>query len=148
MKLAFFLMAAPLVFGQSAEKPADDLARIQSEPNAEKRAHEALDNADEALKLAREAYGAGNTADASARLDEVQQSVELANSSLKQTGKNPSRSPKNFKAAELRTRGLLRKLEGFRDQMSVADRPVADRVVAAVQKIHDGWLDAVMGKKK
>ncbi len=147
MKLAFFLMLSPLVFGQS-EKPADDLARIQSEPNAEKRAHAALDNADEALKLAHDAYGSGDSADASARLDEVQQSVELADSSLKQTGKNPSRSPKNFKAAELRTRGLLRKLEGFRDQMSVADQAVADRVVAAVQKIHDGWLDAIMGKKK
>jgi hypothetical protein len=148
MKLAFLLVVSSVLFGQSAGQPADDLARIQSEPNAEKRAREALDNADEALKLARETYGVGNTADTLARLEEVQQSIELADSSLKETGKNPSRSPKNFKAAELRTRGLLRKLEGFRDQMSVADRAVADRVVAEVQKIHDGWLDAIMGKKK
>lgn len=148
MKLALLLVIPALVLGQSAGSPADNLARIQAEPNAEKRARLALDNADEALKLARDAYSSGDSADAAVRLEEVQQSVELADSSLKQTGKNASRSPKNFKTAELRTRGLLRKLEGFREQMSVADRAVADRVVAEVQKIHDGLLEAIMGKKK
>jgi hypothetical protein len=82
------------------------------------------------------------------RLEEVQQSVELAETSLNQTGKNPSRSPKHFKQAELKTRDLLRKLDGFRHEMSVADRAVADRVVDAVQKIHDALLDGIMGKKK
>lgn len=48
----------------------------------------------------------------------------------------------------MRTRDLLRRLDGFRDQMSVADRPEAERVVESVQKIHDAWLDGIMGKKK
>jgi hypothetical protein len=137
-----------LAWGQTAGRPEHELARIQSEPNPEKRAHVALDNAEEALKQARDAYASGDNTATSARLEEVQESVELADNSLKQTGKNPSRNPKHFKYAELKTRDLLRKLEGFRDQMSVADRPVVERVAAAVQKIHDALLDGIMGKNK
>ena len=149
MKLAILLLAPLLAAGQkSSEAPADDLARLQSEPNLEKRAHAALNNAEDALKQARDAYTSGDTSAAESRLEEVGQSVELADSTLKQTGKNPSRSPKHFKYAELRTRDLLRKLDGFRDDMSVADRPALDRVMATVQKIHDALLEGIMGKKK
>jgi hypothetical protein len=149
MKLAILLLAPLLAAGQkSSEAPADDLARLQSEPNLEKRAHSALNNAEDALKQARDAYTSGDTSAAESRLEEVGQSVELADSTLKQTGKNPSRSPKHFKYAELRTRDLLRKLDGFRDDMSVVDRPALDRVMATVQKIHDALLEGIMGKKK
>jgi len=149
MKLAILFLAPLLAAAQkSSGAPADDLARLQSEPNLEKRARAALNNAEEALKQAREAYKNGDTAAAESRLEEVEQSVELADSTLKQTGKNPSRSPKHFKYAELRTRDLLRKLDGFRDDMSVADRPALERVIATVQKIHDALLEGIMGKKK
>jgi hypothetical protein len=149
MKLAILFLVPLLAAAQkSSGAPADDLARLQSEPNLEKRAHAALDNAEEALKQARDAYTNGDIAAAESRLEEVAQSVELADSALKQTGKNPSRSPKHFKYAELRTRELLRKLDGLRDDMSVVDRPVVDRVIAAVQKIHDALLESIMGKKK
>jgi len=148
MKLAILFLAPLLAAAQSSESPADDLARVQSEPNLEKRAHAALANADEALREERDAYGSADNAAAESRLEEVERSVELADSSLKKTGKNPSRSPKQFKYAELRTRELLRKLDGFRDDMSVADRPVLDRVIATVQKIHDALLEGIMGKKK
>jgi hypothetical protein len=147
MKFAVLLLL-PLAVAAQAATPADDLAHIQAEPRADKRAHAALDNADDALKEARDAYAGGDNAAASARLEEVEQSVELADSSLKQTGKNPSRSPKHFKYAELKTRDLLRKLNGFHDQMSVADRSVLDRVIGAVQDIHDALLDRIMGKNK
>ncbi len=147
MKLAILFLAPLLAAAQkSSGAPADDLARLQSEPNLEKRARAALNNAEEALKQAREAYKNGDTAES--RLEEVEQSVALADSTLKQTGKNPSRSPKHFKYAELRTRDLLRKLDGFRDDMSVADRPALERVIATVQKIHDALLEGIMGKKK
>jgi len=148
MRFTVFLLAMGTVFGQPAPPPEDDLARVEAEPNLEKRAHAALDNADEALKQAREAYAKGDDEASTARLNEVQRSVELAASALQQTGKNPSRSPKHFKQAELRSRDLLRKLDGFREQMSVADRAVVERVVESVQKMHDAWLDGIMGKKK
>ena len=148
MKFGILLLASWLAFGQTAVKPEDELARIQSEPNLEKRARMALDHTDDALKQAHDAYAKGDNTATSACLEQIQRSVELADSSLKQTGKNPSRRPKHFKAAELRTRELLRRLEGFREQMSVADRPQVDRVMAAVQKIHDSLLESIMGKKK
>ena len=149
MKLAIFLL---LPLAAMADKPSappgDDLARVQAEPHPDKRAHLALDNADSVLKEAREAYDKGDSEGMSVRLEEVQRSVELADSSLKQTGKNPSRSPMHFKYAELKTRDLLRKLDSFREAMSVTDRPVVDRVIAAVQRIHDALLDGIMGKNK
>jgi len=148
MRLALFLMVIGTAFGQPAPPADGELARVEAEPNLEKRAHAALDNADDALRRAREAYTRGDDAGTTARLDEVEKSVELADTALKQTGKNPSRSPKHFKQAEMRTRDLLRRLDGFRDQMSVSDRAPAERVVDAIQKIHDAWLDGIMGKKK
>ncbi len=148
MRLAILLLVGCAALAQPTPAPDDDLARVEAEPNLEKRAHAALDNADDALKQAREAYAKGEDAVAVARLTEVQRSVELADSALKQTGKDPSRSPKHFKQAELKSRELLRKLDSFRDQMSVADRAAEERVAEAVQRIHDAWLDGIMGKKK
>jgi hypothetical protein len=149
MRLATFLLLWTIcLLAKPAVPPADDLARVESEPHPDKRAHLALDNADAALKEAREAYDKGDNEGTSSRLEEVQRSVELAHSSLKQTGKNPSRNPKHFKYAELKTRDLLRKLESFRESMSVTDRPPVEHVIAAVQKIHDTLLDGIMGKNK
>jgi hypothetical protein len=148
MKLAILVLLPLIVRGAPAAPPADELARIQAEPHPDKRAHMALDNADDALKQARDAYDKGDNEAAASRLQEVERSVELAENSLKETGKNPSRSPKHFKYAELKTRDLLRKLDSFREAMSVADRPEVDRVIGTVQKIHDALLDGIMGKNK
>lgn len=93
MKITLFLLAISTALAQPAPPADDELARVEAEPNLEKRAHAALDNADDALRRAREAYAKDDDAAANARLDEVQKSVELADSALKQTGKNPSRSP-------------------------------------------------------
>lgn len=128
---------------------AADLDAVKAEPNLEKRARKALDNADAAFKAAQEAYlQKGDLKLTTAGLDEVAQSVELADQSLKQTGKNPRRSPKHFKYAEIRTRELLRRLTDFREQMSALDRDDIDKVRAAVQKVHDDLLVGIMGKKK
>ena len=128
---------------------AADLEAVKAEPNLEKRARKALDNASVAFKAAQEAYmQKGDLKLTTAALDEVAQSVELADLSLKQTGKNPRRSPKHFKYAEIRTRELLRRLTDFREQMSALDRDDIDKVRAAVQKVHDDLLVGIMGKKK
>jgi hypothetical protein len=73
------------------------MARVQSEPHPDKRAHMALDNADDALRQARDAYDKSDNEAMAARLEEVEHSVELAESSLKQTGKNPD---EEFKARQ------------------------------------------------
>ncbi|MGE5645198.1 MAG: hypothetical protein ACM336_05340 [Acidobacteriota bacterium] len=126
-----------------------DLDSIKSEPKLERRAEKALDNAFDALKSAQESYLVkGDMAQTGSDLDELSQSVELAYTSLVDTGKNPSKSPKHFKRAEIKTRELLRRLNDFREQMSVDDRPAADKAHAVIQKVHEDLLEGIMGGKK
>jgi len=126
-----------------------DLGQVKSEANLEKRARLALENADRALREARTTYGKGEFQQTGALISEIQQSVELADNSLRETGKNPRKSPKWFKRAEIETRDLLRKMDSFREEMSVVDRPMLEPAIAKVQQVHDNLLRGVMeGKSK
>lgn len=125
-----------------------DLSAARAEPNLERRARKALDNAEKVFKTAQEAYGSGDLQQTQAALEEVGESVILANDSLKQTGKNPSRSPKHFKNAEIRIRALLRRLDDFRQQMSLDDREVLDKIRGPIQRVHEELLAGIMGGKK
>ena len=80
MKLAALLLLPLMVMGAPEGTPADDLTRVQSEPHPDKRAHMALDNAEDALKHARDAYDKGDNEAMAARLQEVERSVELSES--------------------------------------------------------------------
>lgn len=140
---------AVLLLALLAAAPAlADLSAARAEPNLEKRSRKALENAERVFSAARQAYRKGDVTQAQAALEEVRESVVLANESLKQTGKNPSRSPKHFKRAEIKTRGLLRRMEDFRLQMSFDDRETLDRVRAVIDKIHQELLLGIMGGKK
>ena len=125
------------------------LDQVKAEPNLEKRSQLALDNADRALKAVHDAYHKGEHDAVPDLASEVQQSVELAETSLRETGKDPRKSSRWFKKAELQTRGLLKRLENLQQEMSVTDRPVLDPVKARVQEVHDDLLKGLMeGKKK
>lgn len=139
-----------VAFAVLAAAPAwASLDAAKAEPNLEKRAVLALDNAGRALKSAQDGYLAqGDMKQVGASLEEVSASVELAYDSLQQTHKVPSRSPKYFKKAEIETRELLRRIEDFREQMSVDDRDEIDKVRAVVQKVHESLLEGIMGGKK
>ena len=143
IRLSIFLAASLL-----AAPVCADLASVKAEPNLERRARKALENADQALKAAQEAYRNGDAKQTEAAFDELSESVVLANDSLKQTGKNPRRSPKHFKNAEIKTRALLRRLEDFRPQMSPDDRDALDKAQAAIQKVHEELLTGIMGEKR
>ena len=126
-----------------------DLGQIRAESNPEKRAKLALDNASAAYKTAREAYDKGETKAVTSAIQEIQESVELAFTSLKSTGKDPRRSPKWFKKAEIDTRDLLRHLDAFEHDMSFDDRPMLQAAKAKVQEVHDELLIGLMeGKHK
>jgi hypothetical protein len=140
-------LTLPLMLAMVAAIRAE-IPRIQAEPNLEKRSKLALDNADQALKLAREAYEKSDLINTAGLLAEVKASVELSDASLKSTGKKPSRSPKAFKYAELRTSELLRRLETFSQDMNFADRPMIEPVRSTIQHVHDALLDAIMEKRK
>ncbi len=126
-----------------------DLTKALAERNLEKRSRLALDNAMEAYKTARTAYDKGEIDRVKEAAAEIEESVDLAHKSLNDTGKDPRRSPKWFKRAEIETRDLLRKLDGFQQAMNFADRPMLDKVKAKVQQVHDDLLLGLMeGRKK
>jgi exonuclease VII small subunit len=127
---------------------AFDLTTVQSEPNLEKRSERALDNANLALDEARDDYNSGNYDKSQNELQEVRDSVELAYQSLSDTGKDPRKDPKFFKRAELRTRELLRRLEGVGQGMSQVDRGTLDKVRERISEVHDNLLNGIMSKRK
>jgi hypothetical protein len=125
------------------------LQEVKAEPNLGKRSMLALDNAFNALTQARDAYAKGENARVETFTKEIQESVELAETSLHETGKNPRKSPKWFKRAEGSTRDLLRRLDAFQQAMDLADRPMLDAAKNKVQQVHDDLLLGVLeGKQK
>jgi hypothetical protein len=126
-----------------------DLQQARAEPNLERRAKLALDNAEETLRAAREAYRKDDDASVAADVAELQESVDLAFSSLNDTHKDPRRSPKWFKYAEIQTRGLLRRINTFQQDMSFQDRSLLDKVKEDIQQVHDKLLVGLMeGRRK
>ena len=126
---------------------AFDLAAVKSEPNRERRSERALDNANAALDSARDAYKSSDFAATQSALEETGESVDLSYQSLRETGKEPRRS-QAFKRAELRTRELLRRLDGLRESFSVTDRALLDKVRERVAEVHDDLLKGIMGRKR
>ena len=143
-----FVLALALTLAGGAAA-STELDAVRAEANLEKRSKLALDNAASALRSAREAYQAGDTATVTAKTDEIGESVDLAYNSLTETGKNPRKSPKWFKHAEMETRELTRRLEDFAQQMNYIDRAILDKTRARVEQVHDELLTGLMeGRKK
>lgn len=124
-----------------------DLAAIRNEPNLEKRSDLALDYANTAIDSAREAANAGDDAKLHSALAQVTESVELSWSSLSDTGKY-ARNNNGFKRAEVRTREMLRRLDGLRDLADLDEKPEVEKVRGRVAEIHDDLIQKIMSKKE
>ena len=127
---------------------AADLSSVKSEPILERRSERALDNADKALSEAKGAYKLGDASAMKEAITEVRESVELALQALRDTGKHPTKMTKHYKRGELKTRQLLRRLEGFAQEMGVEERETVEILTRRVHDIHDDFLNGVMSKKK
>jgi hypothetical protein len=126
---------------------ASDLAAIKLEPNLERRSERALENASAAMDAARDAAGAGELEKIKAGLEELRDSVDLAYQALVDSGKSARRNPKFFKRAELKTRELMRRLEGLAQAVDSDDRPLVETVRGRVSKVHDDLIEDIMQKK-
>ncbi len=73
--------------------------------------------------------------------------MELSFQSLEETGKS-ARNNKYYKRAELRTRELLRRLDGLRDLVGFEERSLVEKVRDRVAEVHDDLLKGIMSKKK
>jgi hypothetical protein len=127
---------------------AIDLASVQQEPNLERRNQLAMECANSALDTARTSYQANDMDKTRASLDQVGEAVDLAYSSLKQTGKEARRDPKFFKRTELATRQVLRRIEGMAESMNFEDRSLLDKLRERVTAVHEDLLQDIMAKKK
>lgn len=126
---------------------AFDLSAIKMEPNLERRSERAIDNASAAMDTARDAASAGDSAKTKAALEEVCDSVDLSYQSLVESGKSARRNPKFFKRAELKTRELMRRLEGLAQAVDSDDRVFVESVRERVSKVHDDLIQDIMQKK-
>ena len=126
---------------------AIDLASVKNEPNLERRSDLALDFVHQAIDAAREAYNAGDSAKMQASLEEGGQALEISYQALSDAVKNP-RNSKSFKKAELRTRELIRRLDGLAQTVGVDDREAVAKLRDHVAEVHDDLLKGIMSKKK
>jgi Skp family chaperone for outer membrane proteins len=145
IRWALLTMAVLLALASRARA---DLKKALAEPNLEKRSQLALDNARSAYKAARDAYAKSDDGQLNATVAEILESVDLADASLEQTGKDARKHPGYFKKAEIETRDLARRLESFQQEMSYTERPLLDKVKARVQQVHDKLLLDLMGGKR
>ena len=126
---------------------AADLASIRTEANLERRSDLALDYAHQAVDTARDSYAAGDASKMQAALSEAGDAVDVSYQSLSETVKNP-RNNKSFKRAELRTRELMRRLDGLAQTVALDDRELVTRLRDRVAEVHDNLLKGIMSKKK
>jgi len=125
-----------------------DLESVKSEPNLERRAELALQNANDAIDRAKQ-YEADSQYDKLHQaVIEVQQSVELCQESLEATGKDPRRNTKQFKKVEMRIHLLTRRVRGFEDEVSIEDKPVVHKVAERLDEINDEIVSGIFSKKK
>ena len=139
-----------LAIALAIPRPAPaDLKAALAERDLGRRSKLALDNAVEAMKSARAAFTRGDDASLAEAAAEVKESVNLAYDSLESTGKDPRRSPKWFKHAEIETRDLLKKVETLQQDLNFQDRHILDELKTRLQQVHDDLLLGLMeGRKK
>jgi hypothetical protein len=124
-----------------------DIATVKSEPDPNHRAELALANADQKIDDARQAYMAGNDTAEQQAIQEVADSVELCYASLEESHGSPRKS-KYYKHAELKVSALMRRLSGFRDEVSFELRPGVESVLKKLSDIHDELISDIMSRKK
>lgn len=124
-----------------------DLASVKDEPDLNRRSELALMIADQKIDEAREAYQAGNEPAEQADIQEVAESVALCYQSLEKAHGEPRKS-KYYKRAELKVSALMRRLSGFRDEVSFDFRPNVEAALKRLSDIHDELLSDIMSKKK
>ena len=124
-----------------------DLAEVKAEPDLNRRSELALINADEKIDQARQAYRAGNEAAEITAIQEVAESVTLCYDSLEKTHGAPRKS-RYYKRAELKVSAMMRRLSGFRDEVSFDFRPKVEDVLKRLSDIHDELLSDIMSRRK
>ncbi len=124
-----------------------DLTRAKAEPNLERRARLALDNAEAQVRLASAAGKTNDWPAAQAALKELRESVDLAYASLNQTGKTP-RNSRQYKNIEVKLRGIIKNTEDYRGTLDFEQREALAPLMDHLRRLHDEVLQRIMAPKK
>ena len=124
-----------------------DISGLKAEPDLGRRSDLALANGDKSIDEARKAYGDGDDTAARAAIEEVAASVELSYDALAHLPGQP-RNNKYYKRAELKVTALIRRLNGFRLEVSFDSQQSIDSAIKRLSDVHDDILNAIMSKKK
>ena len=125
-----------------------DIESVRNEPNLERRAEMALENANEAIDKAKQFAADAQYDKLHLAVIEVQQSVELCHESLAATGKDPRKNTRQFKRVEMRIHQLTRRLRGFAGEVGVEDKPVIEKAANRLEEINDEIVTGIFTKRK
>jgi len=139
--MAFGPATAPLA-AQDQSNPSNSAAEnLNSEPDPSHRAERALSLAEGAFAEARVAYDKGQIKAGDQQLDEMIKLLNVCVSSLEAAHKSH-----NYKSAEIRVKGLMRRLKTLIGDLSVDDRGWAEYTARQLEGIHDKLLTGAMKK--
>jgi len=147
MRVLLYLLIA-LSAGAEQPAPPADIEAVRAEPRLDRRYWKALEFGAAQIDLARKSYQEGPIEKFQPALDSILQAVQLCDDTLRGTGKNPSKSPKHFKRAELKMREMIRRVQGLEELVAIDDRAAVNKVRTRIQTIHDELLLDIMGRKK
>jgi hypothetical protein len=140
-RFVLFAMLTAVGFG---EIPGSVLA----EQDLQKRSDLALQEADEEISAASKAYSPGGvTKDFERHLAAAGELAQLSLKSLQDSGKRARKQPKYFKRAELKLRGLVRRLDTLEKDVLVDDRPPVAKAKSLFTEVHEQILLDIMSKK-
>jgi hypothetical protein len=139
------IMLALLV---ASAAPPDSLDSVRKEPDLVRRGERALALADTLCASARQIVrDSGSRTQLFDMLERTVEAAELSLSSLKETGRKPSKLSKQYKRGELRTRDIVRQMNDISAALSIDDRPAAEKLRDRVSIVHEEFLLGIMGGK-
>lgn len=133
-------MIVAILLLSEGEAVASSLVGARARTSLERRSTVALKKAESAFTAARDAYRARDSVSMAVSITDIGQYLDLAYTSLTETGKNPRESPKYFKQAEIKVRELARKLEYLQLEMPFDDQARLESVRTRVEQIDEDLL--------
>jgi hypothetical protein len=140
--LAFGSAAISALAGQDQSNPGNSAAdNLNSEPDPSRRAERAVSLAEGAFAEARVEYDKSQIKTGDQHLDEMIKLLNVCVSSLEAAHKS-----RNYRPAEIRVKGLMRRMKTLIGDLSVDDRGWAEYTARQLEGIHDKLLSGAMKK--
>jgi len=143
-RLAILALAFAALLGAAA--PTLDEAK--AETDLKKKSKFALRFARKAVDPMVEAFRNGEPEQGRVWLGKIEEGVEISRQALDELDKNPRKSPKHYKRAEIATRKLARELENAKRYLIVEERELVDETLQRIEEINRSLLFAIMQQKK